>query len=277
MNKGPQNPVQTNSFLARPGGRVSYDVTGAGPLVVLVPGMGDLRSSYRYLAPVLVAAGYRVASTDLRGHGESDTTFASYGDTDTAGDVSALIAELGGPAVIVGNSMGAGAAVLAAAGHPELVSGLVLIGPWVRNGANGALKRALFRLVMARPWAAAAWKSYLPKLYAGRRPDDFEDYRDQLVANLRRPGYARAFSLTTRTDHAPAEARLADVAASAMVIMGELDPDFPDAAAEAGWIGESVHGEVVMVPDAAHYPQSQQPGFTADAIVRFLASVYRHA
>jgi pimeloyl-ACP methyl ester carboxylesterase len=62
-----------------------------------------------------------------------------------------------------------------------------------------------------------------------------------------------------------------------MVIMGELDPDFPDAAAEAGWIGESVHGEVVMVPDAAHYPQSQQPGFTADAIVRFLASVYRHA
>jgi len=97
------------------------------------------------------------------------------------------------------------------------------------------------------------------------------------VANLRRPGYARAFSLTTRTDHAPAEARLADVAVPAMVIMGELDPDFPDAAAEAGWIGESVHGEVVMVPDAAHYPQSQQPGFTADAIVRFLASVYRHA
>lgn len=32
-----------------------------------------------------------------------------------------------------------------------------------------------------------------------------------------------------------------------------------------------------MVPDAAHYPQSQQPSLTADAIVRFLASVYRDA
>jgi len=39
------------------------------------------------------------------------------------------------------------------------------------------------------------------KLYAGRRPADFGDYRDQVVASLRRPGYARAFSLTTRTSH----------------------------------------------------------------------------
>jgi alpha-beta hydrolase superfamily lysophospholipase len=33
---------------------------------VLVPGMGDLRAGYRFLAPALRAAGYRVACTDLR-------------------------------------------------------------------------------------------------------------------------------------------------------------------------------------------------------------------
>jgi pimeloyl-ACP methyl ester carboxylesterase len=202
-------------------------------------------------------AGYRVACTDLRGHGESDTTFASYGDADTVGDVSALIEELGGPAVIVGNSMGAGAAVLVAAGHPELVSGLVLVGPWVRNGANGAVQRALFRLVMARPWAAA-WKWYLPKVYAGRRPDDFEDYRDRLVANLRRPGYAKAFSLTSRTDHAPAEARSPTWPHPPWSSWGSSTPTSPDAAAEADWIGETVHGEVVVAfaswtdPGAGH-------------------------
>jgi phage shock protein PspC (stress-responsive transcriptional regulator) len=32
--------------------------------------MGDLRAGYRFLAPALRAAGYRVACTDLRGHGE---------------------------------------------------------------------------------------------------------------------------------------------------------------------------------------------------------------
>ena len=93
-------------FLTRPGGRVAYDVAGDGPLVILVPGVGDLRSSYRFVTPSLREAGYRVACTDMRGHGESDTTFASYGDEDTAEDITALISEIGGPAVVVGNSMG---------------------------------------------------------------------------------------------------------------------------------------------------------------------------
>ena len=118
-------PVQETSYLSCPGGLIGYDVAGSGPLVVLVPGMGDLRAGYRFLAPGLRAAGYRVACTDLRGHGDSDATFTSYGDEETAGDVIALLEELGGPAVVVGNSMGAGSAALAAAERPELVSGLV--------------------------------------------------------------------------------------------------------------------------------------------------------
>ena len=101
-------PAAHTSYLTRPDGRIGYDVAGTGQLIVLVPGMGDLRAGYRFLAPALRAAGYRVACTDLRGHGDSDTTFPSYGDEETAADVVALIRELGGPAVVVGNSMGAG-------------------------------------------------------------------------------------------------------------------------------------------------------------------------
>ena len=80
--------------------------------------MGDLRSAYRFLAPALSEEGFQVACTDLRGHGDSDTTFKSYGDVETAGDIVTLIEELGGPAVVVGNSMGAGAAAYAAAERP---------------------------------------------------------------------------------------------------------------------------------------------------------------
>ena len=107
-----------------------------------------------------------MACTDLRGHGDSDATFTSYGDEETAGDVIALIGELGGPAVVVGNSMGAGSAVLAAAQRPDLVSGLVLTGPFVRNPKTSGMQRLLLRVAMAPPWAAISWKSYLPKLYA---------------------------------------------------------------------------------------------------------------
>ncbi len=212
------------SYLVRPEGRIGYDVAGTGPLLVLVPGMGDLRAGYRFLAPALRAAGYRVACADLRGHGDSDTTFPAYGDEETAGDIVALISELGGPAVVVGNSMAAGSAVIAAAQQPELVSGMVLAGPFVRNPAVSAARRILLRAAMARPWAALTWKSYLPKLYAGRRPADFGEYRDRVVASISRPGYARAFSLTTRASHAPAEALLAQVAVPVLVVMGETGP-----------------------------------------------------
>ena len=100
--------------------------------------------------------------------------------------------------------MAAGSAVIAAAQRPELVSGLVLLGPFVRDPAVSAVQRVLLRAAMAPPWAALSWKSYLPKLYAGRRPADFAEYRDQVVASLHQPGHARAFSLTTRTSHAAA-------------------------------------------------------------------------
>ena len=220
---------------------------------MLVPGMGDLRGAYRFLAPRLREVGYRVACTELRGHGDSDATFSSYGDVETADDVVALIDELGGPAVVIGNSMGAGSAVLAAAGRPLLVQGLVLIGPFVRDPKTSAMKRALLRTVMAAPWAAISWNGYLPKLYAGRKPADFDEYRVEVIKSLHKPGHARAFSLTTRTDHKAAEARLAEVKVPVLVVMGEDDPDFPSPKVEADWIAGALHAE---------WPWSPTPGIT---------------
>jgi pimeloyl-ACP methyl ester carboxylesterase len=264
-------------YLTRPGGRIAYDVDGTGPLVMLVPGMGDLRATYRFVAPALREAGYRVAATDLRGHGDSDTSFATYGDAETAADVGALIAELGGPAVIVGNSMGAGAAVIVAAEHPDLVRGLVLVGPFVRNGSTSGIQRLLFRLAMAPMWAPMVWKSYLPKLYAGTKPADFAAYRDQVVAALHRPGHAKAFSRTTHLNHDVAEARLGEVNAPVLVIMGADDTDFPDPKAEAEWIATTLHGSALIVPDAGHYPQSQQPEATNEAVIAFAGGLGAHA
>jgi pimeloyl-ACP methyl ester carboxylesterase len=99
---------EVTEFLDVQGGQIAYDVTGQGPLVVLSHGIGDRRQAYRFLAPKLAAAGYRVVSADLRGHGESSMGWASISRTDVAGDLLALIRHLGGPAVIVGHSISGG-------------------------------------------------------------------------------------------------------------------------------------------------------------------------
>jgi pimeloyl-ACP methyl ester carboxylesterase len=262
-------------YLQRPRGRLAYDVHGDGPLVVCAPGMGDLRSEYRYLTPRLVESGYRVATMDLRGHGDSDATFDRYDDVASGGDLLALIGELGGPAVVIGNSMSAGAAVWAAAEDPELIGGLVLIGPFVREVPVGRLATVAFRAVMLPPWSSVAWNAYYKRLLPGRPPDDIEEHRARIRASMRRPGHARAFRKTTHASHAPAEARLDDVRAPVLVVMGADDPDFPDPEAEARLIADRLSAQVCLVPGAGHYPQAEYPEIVSPAIVEFLHGLDR--
>ena len=130
------------------GGRIAYEVIGQGPLVVLSPGLGDTRRTYRFLAPLIASAGYRVASVDLRGHGESSIGWDSYSRTDTAGDLIEVIRKLGGPAVIVGQSFSGGAATIAAATNPDLVTAIVEIDPATRPpkfSLGGLLRNSRYR------------------------------------------------------------------------------------------------------------------------------------
>ena len=240
--------------------------------------MGDLRSSYRFLAPALVAAGHRVATMDLRGHGDSDATFADYDDVAAGSDVVALLAELGdGPAVLIGNSMGAGAAAWAAAEAPDRVAGLVLVGPFVRNPPGGRVAALLFRLALLRPWGAAAWNAWYARLFPGRAPSDHAAHRALIRASLRRPGRWQAFAATTHTSHAPVEARLGEIAAPTLIVMGDHDPDFADPRAEAAFIAGRLRAAVVIVPGAGHYPHAEYPEIVTPAILGFLGNGTNHA
>ena len=158
-------------FLEVDGGTIAYEVTGDGPLVVLSHGIGDRRQAYRFLAPKLAQAGYRVASADLRGHGESSmgrmsVTGADDAIThpDIAADLLALIRHLGGPAVIVGHSISGGAATIAAVQAPDLVSGIVELNPFTKKQSlnlGGIVRvrryrRGLTQLIGLQVEAAAA-------------------------------------------------------------------------------------------------------------------------
>ena len=70
---------------------------------------------------------------------------------------------------------------------------------------------------------------------------------------------------------------IGDVTAPGLVIMGAADADFGEQRAEAAWIAGALHGRVLMVPEAGHYPQSQRPDIPTPVIVRFADTVNTRA
>ncbi len=263
----------STQFIEVSEGKIAYDDSGSGPLVVCVPGMGDLRGNYRYLVPQLAEAGYRTAVMDVRGHGESSVGWQDYTVAGVGSDIAALIRHLdAGPAVIVGDSMAAGAAVWAAAEAPELVRGLVLIGPAVRGEVDWSM-RLLLAGIFARPWGPAAWVRYYTSLYPTRKPADWADYTTGLKRNLAQAGRLEALQAMTVASKTASETRLAKIHTPALILMGSRDPDFKDQEAEAQWVASQVKGTYEMIPGAGHYPFTEMPEITGPKIIAFLKTL----
>jgi len=274
-------------YLHIQGGTIAYEVTGQGPLVVLSHGIGDRRQAFRLLAPNLAQAGYRVASADLRGHGESSMGWTSVTGkdaitrTDVAGDLVALIRHLGGPAVIIGHSISGGAATIAAATAPDLISAIVEINPFTLKqkidvGALLRIKR--YRRGMPRLLGTQLlrslrlWMSYLDVAYPSK-PADYDEYMAGLRAKLTEPGRMAEFMKTGKSTPADAEAQLGNVRCPALIVMGCLDPDFAYPQAEGEAIIAAMPtglGTVAMVNGAGHYPHAQCPDEVASLVVPFL-------
>ncbi len=260
-------------FLKLPDGSIAYDDQGSGPLVLCVPSLGDLRREYRFLAPILAAAGYRVICMDVRGHGETSPGWPDYSVGAIGSDMLALIRSLdGGPATLIGTSMAGGAAIWAAAEAPELVTGLVLIDAFYR-GASKWHEKLLFSTLFSRPWGPAMWLKYYQTLYPTRLPQDFAEYCQALKANLTQPGRMQALRAMLFASKEASAERLPLVKAPALVLMGSRDRDFKDPEGEAKMLANSLGAPYTMIQDAGHYPHAEMPEITAPLVVAFLQSL----
>lgn len=266
-------PLSATRFLTVGEGRIAYDDTGgSGPLLLAIPGMGDLRSEYRALRPLLQQAGYRVVTMDVRGHGETSARWSDYSAHAVGRDALALIEYLGaGPAVILGNSFAAGSALWAAHDAPGRVRGVVLLGPIVRDGPPSRFAKIAVAVGFGGPWRVAIWTTYWNTLFPSRKPADHAKAKAALAANLREPGRMDALRTMVGLSKAATEAIVARSRVPALVVMGTRDPDFPDAEAEARWLGQALGSEPLILEGAGHYPHLEMPERVAPALLDFLA------
>ncbi len=275
-------------YLSIAGNTLAYDLTGEGPLVVLANGMGDSRHSYRFVAPALVAAGYRVANVDIRGTGDSSLEWDGYSRTDIGGDLVALVRHLGGPAVIMGQSISGGAATIAAATAPDLIAGVIELAPFTRK--QSVSLGGLFRVKRYRRGSTqlgmtmalgsvSAWKKYLGLAYP-TKPSDWDSELTRIETKMSEPGRMKALQAMCKTAPVDAGAQLHNVKCPVLIVEGSLDPDWADPRAEGEKIIADLPpglGELAVIEGAGHYPHAQTPDEVLALALPFLARTLSNA
>ena len=112
---------------------LNVQTEGSGDLVVLVMGTGCPGRVWRtYQVPALVKAGYRVAFFDNRGIKPSSECADGFTIDDMVADTAALIEHLGGPAHVIGTSLGARVTQELALARPDLLRSAVMMATYAR-------------------------------------------------------------------------------------------------------------------------------------------------
>ena len=271
-----QRPTTRFLEITRPDGtvgRIGYDDRGEGPVVLLTPAMGTVRATFRHLAPELLAAGYRVVTTDYRGLGESDTGWEEYSSEATARDLIALIEHVdAGPVLLYSNSYTSAATVHIAADRPELLRGAVLAGPFVRTLPPVGLFARITESLLTKPMLTRMlWLTWFPHMFP-KRPADYDEIRAAVAANLREPGRTAVLARMFAAGHHAAEAKLPRARAAGvptLVVMGTADEDFPDATAEGRFVATALDGRLELLEGYGHQPHEEAPVEVAALIAGF--------
>jgi pimeloyl-ACP methyl ester carboxylesterase len=204
-----------------------------------------------------------ISAPDLPGHGRSDPpgrdSIAGYAES-----ALALIAALGlGRTVLVGHSMGAAAALLAALGWPDLISGLVLVGASARLRVAPALIDGL----ASDPSAATSMLAHM--LYAAEAPAELRAAAEADFHSCDPQVLRDDFRACDGFDIRP---RLAELRAPALVVCGAEDRMTPTKLAaelQAGIAG----AQLVSIAGAGHMPMVERPGEVVAAIRGWLPTI----
>ncbi len=246
-----------------------------GPTVLLAHGFGCDQNLWRLVAPVL-AERFRVVLFDYVGSGRSDTTAWSeqrYSGLDGyAQDVLDVCAELGlRDVVLVGHSVSAMIAVLAAGREPDRFAKLVLLTPspcYLDDGDyRGGFSRAdIDELLDSLDSNYLGWSAAMAPVIMGNpdRPELGGELKDSFCRTD--PEIARVFARATFLSDNRAD--LAGVTVPTAVVQCAHDAIAPP---EVGrFVHEQIAGSELVTLDATgHCPQLSAPEATSSAILSF--------
>lgn len=255
------------------------ELAGAGSPLLLLHGFTGNGQTWQPLVPAL-AARHTLVMVDLIGHGQSEAPAdpERYAIEQCVADLLALLDHLHMARVdLCGYSMGGRIGLLLAAGAPERVGRQVLIGasPGLADPAERAARLASDEALAERiereglEWFVEYWAAQ--PLFASQRrlpaPVRAAQRAQRLAGSAR--GYANALRGMSVGRQPSLWAALPAIATTTLLITGALDEKFCAIAAQMAAL--MPHARHVIVPDAGHAAQIEQPEIVGTLISDFLA------
>ena len=245
-----------------------FDGPESGEVIMLSNSLASELTMWKFQAPLLSEAGYRVLRYDCRGHGQSATPPGPYSIGMLTLDALKLMDFLGLEKVhFCGISMGGMIGQMLGACYGDRLYSLILCDTasympfpemWderieiVRKSGMAALVDATIDR-----WFTKAGQERLQK--------EVEEVR-RMILNTSREGYCGCCAAIRDLDLREA---VCGISTRTLIIVGEQDQGTPVSAAE--FIKERIASSMLrIIPDAAHFVNMEQAGIFNVAILDFL-------
>jgi pimeloyl-ACP methyl ester carboxylesterase len=258
--------------------KLYYEVAGAGtPLVMVHAGVADSRQWNNEFA--YFSQRNKVIRYDMRGYGKSEPVDGEFSHMN---DLVSLLDTLGvyEPIVVMGCSMGGGLAMDFALNHPSRVKALIM----VDAGPSG------LELDVPAPSkfadAEKAFESGDLDLLAeietqiwfdgmGRTPEQVNPTMRKLLYEMDRLALShetKGLGKRLPNDKTPAFDRLESLNIPVLIVVGSHDTPYILAAAE--FMKEKIKfADKIIIEDAAHLPNMNQPQEFQNILEKFLSSI----
>jgi pimeloyl-ACP methyl ester carboxylesterase len=252
-------------ILELPDARIAYDVVGSGPPIVFLHGVGSNRQTWRGQLDEFSATQTAVA-IDARGYGGSWTRPDTVSMARFAVDTVAVIQALGqSHAHVCGLSMGGIVALHLWRDHPGVVRSLILADTWAWHPTAAAGQDARLAAIDASDMASLA-RARMPAVYGPGAAPLLVRRGVETFASLDKSVYRAASADLWGVDMRTVAS---SVTVPTLVLVGEHDAIAPPHLSRelAGLIPGA---QLVMIPDAGHLPNEENPAAFNQAVRTFL-------
>lgn len=249
---------------------IAYQVTGQGPDLLLLHGLGGSHDDWRRQRADL-SRHFRLVIPDLRGFGASERR-GPFTIRQHARDAAALLGALNiRRAHVVGLSMGGAVAIELALRRPERVAGLVLANtaPGFELSSWERRYMAFLRFLLAAMLGVAGVARMFGKsTFPGPRQARLRRRQLERASHTSRWVYIASLRSLIRWN---VEDRLRLIAAPTLVLGGEYD--YTDIGEKRRWAALIPNARVQLLPGSRHRSDLDSPKAFNETVLRFLESV----